>query len=209
MKLIIVRHSISQQNANHIISGSQSNPDLSKEGIELVKKASQYVDEDQIDLVYTTSLKRAQETAKILTDNKKKLHIDDRIAEMDFGSWDGKDDRPIHKKYPEIFDFEGMFTDQYVKYAKNGESFADLTKRCKDFLDDLKKTAGDKTVMLVFHGFAIRGMMAAIFGIDPMAVTSVKNVSFTEVAFDQKNNFKPRLMTFNRDKPAYFAVKIN
>lgn len=206
MKLIIVRHSISEANVNYTISGANDDPDLSARGIELAKKVAQYVDPGQIDEVYTPDLNRTIETAKILVKDKNKIHIDNRLQEMNFGSWDGQDDRPLHKNYPDAFDFEGMIGENYIKYAKNGESFNSLTDRCDQFLNDLKKSSSDKTILIVSHGFAIRGLIAASLGIEPQKVTAVKNVSFTEIAFNEKDNFRPRLMSFNREKPAYYAI---
>jgi broad specificity phosphatase PhoE len=51
MKLILVRHGISEHNAGGIVSGSKSDPQLSKAGIANTKKASRFIDETKIDQV--------------------------------------------------------------------------------------------------------------------------------------------------------------
>lgn len=209
MKLIIVRHSTSKQNLRRLISGGNSNPDLSKQGIALAKQAASYLDESKIDQVYASPLKRAYQTAQILTDYHKKIITDNRLKEMDFGSWDGQDPAPLLKEYPDAFDFENFLSEHYTAYAKGAESYADVTRRCCGFLNDLKENAAGQTIMIVCHGFTIRGLISSLFGSDIMTIGAVRNVSFTEVKLDESSNFKPRLMTFNRERPAYFALKNN
>lgn len=207
MKLILVRHGISEDNVGDLISGGESNPNLSAEGINNVKKISQFVDENKIDLVYASPLTRAYETAKLLTKGNKKIIEDKRLVEMDFGQWEGKAAKPLMKLYPDAFDYTGMFSPDFVKYAPGAESYYDLILRCASFFNDLKVVGKAKTVMVVCHGFIIRGFMADLFHLDITEVGSVNNVSFTEIDFNEKAFWQPRLMSFNREKPVYYAVK--
>ncbi len=207
MHLILVRHGISEQNFKDLISGGKSNPDLSKQGVINTEKIANYIDEDQIDLVYSSPLIRAKKTAQILTHQNKEIHEDERLIEMDFGSWEGVKVTPLYQECPDAFDFMGMIGENYIKYAQDGESYDKLVDRSKEFINYLKKVAAGKTVLVVCHGFTVRGLVAAIFGLDPMEITAEKNVGFTEINFDEKQNFIPRLMSFNRDLPAYYGLK--
>lgn len=206
MKLIIVRHSTSEHNVGNRISGGASDPDLSSSGIELAKKASHYLDLSKIDLVYSSPLKRALHTTEILTKNQKQIYTSRSLLEMQFGSWEGKDATPLRQKYPDAFDLEGMMDENYINYAKGAESYTKLVKRCTDFIDELKQTAQNKTVLIVCHGFTIRGLLGSLFKIDPIEFGVVNNVSFTEVLLDEENDFKPRLKSFGSEKPQHFAV---
>lgn len=207
MKLILVRHGVSEHNVGDLISGGASNPDLSEAGIAGVKKVSESFDESQIDLVYASPLVRAKRTAELLTKGKKVINLDSRLIEMQFGSWEGADVGPLYKNCADAFDFMGMIGKDYTKYAQNAESYDDLVSRSKSFMIDLKKVASNKTVLVVCHGFTIRGLMAAIFNLDTSELTAQGNVTFTEINFDEENNFNPRLMSFNRPLPAYYGVK--
>lgn len=207
MKLILVRHGISQHNVGSLISGGKSDPDLSPEGIAGVKEISQYVDNDKIDAVYASPLKRAYQTAELLTNNSKKIIVDQRLIEMDFGSWEGRDAKPLYEKYPDAFDYMGMFSPNFVKYVQNAESYDDLIERCRSFMNDLKRNESDKTVMVVCHGFTIRGILAGLFHLNISDIGAAKNVSFTEINFDEEHFWRPRLMTYNRETPAYYASK--
>ncbi len=207
MKLILVRHGISQHNTGNLISGGASDPDLSESGSNGVKEISKSFDENQVDLVYASPLIRAKRTAKILTKGKKVINLDPRLVEMQFGSWEGADVDPLYATCADAFDFMGMIGKDYTKYAQNAESYDDLVRRSKSFMIDLKQEASNKTVLVVCHGFTIRGLLAAIFDLDTSEITAQGNVTFTEINFDEKNNFNPRLMSFNRRLPAYYGVK--
>ena len=206
MKLILVRHGESEHNKGDLISGGASNPDLSAEGIAGVKKVSRNFDESQVDLVYASPLIRAKRTAEILTKGRKTINLDPRLIEMQFGSWEGSDVTPLYENCSDAFDFMGMIGKDYTKYAQNAESYDDLVSRCQSFMVDLKQVASQKTVLVVCHGFTIRGLMAAILGLDTSEITAQDNVTFTEINFDEANDFNPRLMSFNRALPAYYGA---
>lgn len=200
MKLILVRHGVSEQNIGDMVSGGNSNPKLTAKGIENIKKVAQQIDEDKIDLVYASPLTRAYETAHLLAPSKS-IQTDDRLKEMDFGAWDGKHANELRKDYPDAFDFMGMFNNNYAKYAANSESYDDIAKRAEEFLEEIKSLGSNKTVLVVCHGVTIRGFLSAIFGLDTSEFTNVANVGFSEVIFDEENDWNPRLMSFNKTVP--------
>lgn len=207
MKLILVRHGISESNASGLISGGKSDPKLSPEGIEGVKEAAKAIDTNQIDAVYASPLTRAQQTAKILTNQKRKIIVDQRLVEMDFGSWEGKAKQPLIDKYLDAFDYSGEFSSNFVKYDSDAESYDDLIARCRSFMNDLKDKEAGKTVMIVCHGFIIRGILSGLFHLNIADIGTPRNVSFTEISFDEKDFWRPRLMSYSRKTPAYFAIK--
>lgn len=200
MKLVLVRHGVSEQNIGDMVSGGNSNPKLTAKGIENAQKISQHIDENKVDLVYSSPLTRAYETARLLTPNKS-IQVDNRLKEMDFGAWDGSHANELRKDYPDAFDFMGMFNNNYAKYAANSESYDDIIRRTREFLKGLKQVGRHKTVLVVCHGVTIRGFLSAIFGLDTSEFTNVANVGFSEVIFDEKNNWNPRLISFNKTIP--------
>lgn len=200
MKLVLVRHGVSEQNIGDMVSGGNSNPKLTGKGIKNIQKISQHIDENKVDLVYSSPLTRAYETARLLTPNKS-IQVDNRLKEMDFGAWDGSHANELRKDYPDAFDFMGMFNNNYAKYAANSESYDDITRRTREFLKGLKQVGRHKTVLVVCHGVTIRGFLSAIFGLDTSEFTNVANVGFSEVIFDEKNNWNPRLISFNKTIP--------
>ena len=207
MDLLLVRHGVSEHNTSDVISGGTSNPNLSQAGVKQVEEVSKIIDNNKIDQVYASPLIRAKRTAQILTDFQKDIITDDRLKEMDFGSWEGQHAEELKVKYPDAFDDLGTINSKYTKYAKNGETFEQVADRVEEFLAEIQPYSNDKTIMVVCHGFVIRSLIARWFKLKIEDVMTVRNVSFTELHFEKDGIELPRLMTFNRTEPLYYGTK--
>ena len=207
MDLLLVRHGISEHNTSDVISGGTSNPNLSQAGTKQVEEVSKIIDNNKIDQVYASPLIRAKRTAQILTDFQKDIITDDRLKEMDFGSWEGQHAEELKVKCPDAFDDLGTINSKYTKYAKNGETFEQVADRVEEFLAEIQPYSNDKTIMVVCHGFVIRSLIARWFKLKIEDVMTVRNVSFTELHFEKDDIERPRLMTFNRTEPLYYGTK--
>lgn len=160
MEIVFIRHGQTDVNKDNRLQGSQVDAELNERGREYAKKAATNFNEDEFDVVYSSPMKRAVETAKIFTKGKKELQLDSRLLEFDFGDWDGKKMDDIAKDYPNVVDPWGKVNRDYVKYAQDGESYEEFDKRCGEFLDEMYQKYPDKNVLVVAHGRLIR-MMAA------------------------------------------------
>jgi len=207
MDLLLVRHGISEHNTSDVISGGTSNPNLSQAGVKQVEEVSKIIDSNKIDQVYASPLIRAKRTAQILTDFQKDIITDDRLKEMDFGSWEGQHAEGLKVKYPDAVDDLGTINSKYTKYAKDGETFEQVADRVEDFLAEIQPNSNDKTIMVVCHGFVIRSLIARWFKLKIEDVMTVRNVSFTELHFEKDDIERPGLMTFNRTEPLYYGTK--
>ncbi|KRN93377.1 histidine phosphatase family protein [Pediococcus stilesii] len=198
MDLVIVRHSISTDNHAGRVSGAGSNVELSPAGIDYAKKVREAYDWDRFDQVFASPLRRAQQTAQILTNDSPNIKLDQRLSELHFGDWEGADEKQLFAKHPDVFDYAGMFNEKYSNFAPNSESYADLVLRSKSFLSDIIGPYANRSVLLVCHGMTIRALFAAIFNSKVSEFTTVNNVTLNEVYFDPKNNFDPRLYSYNQ-----------
>lgn len=207
MDLLLVRHGVSEHNTSDVISGGTSNPNLSQAGVKQVEEVSKIIDNNKIDQVYASPLIRAKRTAQILTDFQKDIITDDRLKEMDFGSWEDQHAEELKVKCPDAFDDLGTINSKYTKYAKNGETFEQVADRVEEFLAEIQPYSNDKTIMVVCHGFVIRSLIARWFKLKIEDVMTVRNVSFTELHFEKDDIERPRLMTFNRTEPLYYGTK--
>jgi isoleucyl-tRNA synthetase len=118
---------------------------LTKKGKEEVKKATSKLKKEQIDLIFSSDLKRAKQTAEILAKElKAKVIFDKRLREYNVGIFNGKDPslswQYIEKKKDPLF----------VKIPK-GESLADIRKRMYSFLKDTEKKFKGKKILIVSH----------------------------------------------------------
>lgn len=160
MEIVFIRHGQTDVNKDNRLQGALIDAELNDAGRDYARKAAENFDENKFDVVYSSPMKRAVETAKIFTKGKKDINLDKRLLEFDFGEWDGMRMEEIGEKYPDIIDPWGKITHDYIKYSKTGESYEAFEKRCSEFLDEMYKKYPDKNVLVVAHGRLIR-MMAA------------------------------------------------
>ena len=91
-KLYFIRHGLSEGNVQEIWSGSTDTP-LHTEGRAQAKAAGQKAKKLKIDLVVSSPMSRAKETAEIICDQigypKQKILFSDLLVERSFGDLDG------------------------------------------------------------------------------------------------------------------------
>lgn len=155
MNIYITRHSKTIWNQEKRLQGRKDSP-LTQEGIENGYALKEYISNITFDCVYSSPIKRAYDTAKLISNQQ--IIIDDRLIEMDFGILEGKKIDEILKdnysvynnmwNHPELFD-----------RIENGESYDEVQKRVKSFLDDLIQLDYEN-VLIVTHGMLFINMCA-------------------------------------------------
>lgn len=160
MQIVFIRHGQTDVNKEKRLQGAKIDQDLNAVGRAYAEKAAAHFDPSEFAAVYTSPLKRAIETAQIFTKGQKKLHLDKRLLEFDFGEWDGMKMAEIRQQYPDVVDPWGKVNRHYVKYAPHGETYQHFDQRCGSFLDEMYQKYPKQKVLVVAHGRLIR-MMAA------------------------------------------------
>lgn len=156
MKLYVVRHGQTTQNQLGLVQGSTES-DLSEKGIMDAKELSKLVSTLKIDVVISSPLRRAMDTAKIITNNKYDIIVDDRLIERNYGLGEGKPvDEELTIKY---WDFK-LNTD-----INEVEKVQDLMFRIVEFIEDIRNKYEDKNVLVVAHSAILRAIHYAINGI--------------------------------------------
>ncbi len=138
VKIIYFVHGTTTDNIEHKSTGWLPG-ELSKKGIEQSIKLKEQINLNEIDLVISSDLKRAIDSAEnIFKDSKEILH-DKRIRECNYGDLNGKDSSLV--KYEEHID---------IKFP-NGESLKEVEERVRNFCNYLLEEYDGKTVALVAH----------------------------------------------------------
>jgi len=107
----------------------------------------------QLGRIYSSPLKRCTQLASVLF-QEKKLTLDDRLRELDFGDWE-------MQAWNSIFNSsegKAWFHDYAHASCPNGESFAELVARVKSFLDELKANENEQ-IAIITHAGVIRALM--------------------------------------------------
>ena len=147
MNLYVVRHGETIWNKERKVQGITDVP-LTDKGMSEAKKLQALVNTLSIDVVISSPLKRAKETAKILVDSKLPINTDDRIKERDWGLNEGALIDNVDK-----WDCWDVILNTKVQ---NIESIQDFMYRVSDFIEDIKIRYKDKNVLIVTHSAVSR-----------------------------------------------------
>ncbi len=147
MKLYVVRHGETIWNAENRVQGVSDIPLTDKGRLDATLQKD-FVKSLDIDVVISSPLDRAIETAKLLTDNKLPINTDDRIKERDWGLNEGANIDEVDR-----WDCWDVILNTRVQ---NIESIQDFMYRVSSFLEDIKVRYKDKKVLLVTHSAVIR-----------------------------------------------------
>ena len=144
MEILLTRHGQTEWNVLGKVQG-RADIELNEKGILQAKETGKTLNEEKIDLIICSPLKRAKQTAEIINkDRNIPIIYDEDVIERDFGEFEG-----INKKE---FDFEGYWSyKQNNKYEK-AENIKDFFDRVYKFLNKIKKEYEDKRVLIVAHG---------------------------------------------------------
>ena len=144
MEILITRHGQTDWNVQEKLQG-KADIELNQTGIEQAKIAKNKLENEKIDLIICSPLKRAKQTAEIINEGRNiPLIIDDRIAERDFGEFEGKNKSK--------FSFEDFWSYKKAENYEKAEKIQDFFERIYNFLDDIKEKYKDKRILIVAHG---------------------------------------------------------
>lgn len=134
-------HGTTTDNEQEVSSGWKD-VGLSELGIQQSKELTAKTEDKQFDVVFTSDLKRAVDSAQLAWEGTYKIISDERLRECNYGDLNGhpsKEVEPLQEK------------EMHFKPFPNGESYEDVKKRIADFLDFLKMNYDGKHVALVGH----------------------------------------------------------
>ncbi len=154
MKIYILRHGQTISNKKKLLQG-RSNAPLNEEGASQAEQVGEYFQKKGIvfDLVYSSPLVRAEETARIIVGRDKEIIKDDRLLEMDYGPYEGTS---LQAPAPEIVYF---FRDFVHHPAPEGmESLSSVVERMGHFLESIKDKKVEN-VLLATHAIAMKGAL--------------------------------------------------
>jgi len=155
MILYIARHGETTMNVEGLVQGI-TDSNLTEKGIAGALELKKLVDALNIDVVISSPLKRARDTAKILCPTKA-INIDDRIIERDWGLREKANINIVDSK--RCWDF-------YLNTEEDSiEKVQDLLARVSEFIEDIKIKYKDLNILIVTHSAVMRAMHYIINGI--------------------------------------------
>jgi alpha-ribazole phosphatase/probable phosphoglycerate mutase len=132
---------------------------LSETGRAQVARAADYLASEPIFAVYTSSLSRAVESARIIAEpSAAPIRIVPDLREMNFGDLEGLTYDQIATRNPDIYR-RWMDAPTEVRFP-NGESFREMRVRVLQAFAAIQAESEGRTVALVTHGGVIRILIA-------------------------------------------------
>ena len=188
MEIYFVRHGQTIWNVEKRFQGLSDSP-LTELGITQAKLLGEKLKDIKFDKFYSTSLKRANDTANYIKGNRKQeVEIFDDFVEISMGDMEGIQQEDFKKLYPE--QVKNFFFNQleYNPSSFKGESFIEVRERVAKGLEKfIKLNQNYERVLVVSHGATLKTLLHYISGKDISTLSDEaipKNTSYTIVKYE-------------------------
>ena len=152
-KLILIRHGQSMGNLNEILLG-HTDLGLSPLGVSEAQLAADYFRDEKIDFIYSSSLKRACETALPFSKmHGIEIHPQDELREIYLGEWEGAELKKIRETEEYSVQWKLHFGEACTP---GGESVRHAGERFYDAVLKIAKEHLGSTVLITAHAAVIR-----------------------------------------------------
>lgn len=166
--LYTLRHGLTELNRSKRTGGRLDVP-LIEEGRRQADEARAQFDGTSLDVVISSSLRRAIETALIVTGwDREKIVIDDLAVERSFGEMEGLTQDEVRERFPRVI----YLAIEHVRYSLNppgGESFEVLRGRARAFLEKTLRAHRGRRVLISSHQNFMQQLHGELRGVDPYA----------------------------------------
>jgi len=191
-KIIIIRHGQTDHNVKKLIQG-HLDTELNENGKQQARQIAEELSREQIDVIFSSDLKRAYDTAKEVA--KKyglKIIKTSHLRERKFGKLQGTSFLEISRYFPKQDHITAFTLSEDDSFDQNNtygiETDEEMSRRIYQ-LDIMLKDCNGKTVVLVTHGGLVRMLLRHYLGY------SAEHVSHMHVP-----NAKPIIMIKKEDK---------
>jgi len=165
--VVLIRHGRTHLTESKRISGrGGEDPKLSELGRIDARMAAQAVAEigksgpwsflSPVSAIVSSPIQRTQDTANIIANEVGlPVSLNENIAEISFGDWDGSTNDEVKQKWPDEF---AAWQGSWEIAPPNGESLAEFDSRVIKGLEEIVSANAGKTVAIISHVMPIRGI---------------------------------------------------
>ncbi|HBX27391.1 MAG TPA: 2,3-bisphosphoglycerate-dependent phosphoglycerate mutase [Gammaproteobacteria bacterium] len=177
--LVLVRHGQSEWNEKNLFTGWKD-PELTQKGAQEARSAGRELlgQEYVFDVMYTSALKRAQETGRIILEEMGLTDIvtvrDQRLNERDYGDLSGLNKDDARERWGE--DQVHVWRRSYDTPPPGGESLKDTANRVLPYFEEviLPSLVAGKNVLVAAHGNSLRALIMKIESISPLEIVKLE-----------------------------------
>ena len=157
-QLLVIRHGQTEWSVAGRPTGRTDVP-LTDAGRDEARHAGLTLDGWHLTRAFTSPLRRARETARIV-DCPVPVTVDDDLMEWDYGDWEGVTTDAARERVPEWSVWTHPMT--------GGESLTELGRRADRFLDRVLTEVPHGNVAVFSHGHLLAVLVARWCGLDPV-----------------------------------------
>ena len=185
-QIFLVRHGQSEGNLFRRVQG-QTDVELTADGKAQLPYLTKRFAETPLAAVYTSPLRRAEETAAAIVGGRDiPVFADKRLIEMCFGAWEMRPWGEVNLESPELK--RAFLHDPDRWHVPGSETHTAVQKRMLAAMTDIARANDGKTVAVACHGMAIRAFLARILGVPSERIFEdvplVNNTSVTLLRFE-------------------------
>lgn len=185
--LYLIRHGETGGNSEGRFQGIIDNP-LNFSGINQAQMLGMAFSLSKIDLLYTSPLLRAKQTAEMIASmhGMEKLTpiIEPGLIELNGGLLEGRRFSELAEEYPDVI--QAMNQHPATLECPQGESMSDVSKRVVGTINRLVRENKGKVILAVSHGIIISSYIHAVSGkpFEEMPNCMVANASVSKFLFN-------------------------
>lgn len=179
--IYLTRHGETEWNVKKLIQGQKDIP-LNEKGRNQAKKLSEKLKRVKFDAIYSSDLKRATETAKIIVGKRKLRIIESKaLRERYFGKYQGVS---FEKNKKTLEFINALKTSE--KNEKEIESEQKMVKRFVNYIREVSVRNLDKTILIVTHAGPIRLFLMDLNfkTYENLSEGDINNLSFVQIISD-------------------------
>lgn len=165
MRLILVRHGETAWNRERRIQGCRSDTELSVRGKDQAEKIALSLKGQKITAIYSSSLKRAMDTARVVARAcGLEVRVIPELEEIDAGELEGLSEKKLEGRYREFWE-EWKMGNPFL-HLPGGESLDELQRRAWRAIERITEKHSDGLVVVISHFFAILTIICQALGLD-------------------------------------------
>lgn len=185
IELFITRHGETMWNLEKRFQG-WGNSELTENGIAMAKNLAKVIDDNHIDTVFTSPLKRAYETTLIAVGGRDlPVIVLEDLKEMNLGEWEGRRLVDLEKAEAERVAFYWNEPEKY--HSREGEEFTEFIQRVRRAAEAMISQPSVKKALVVTHGMTVKALLHVLTGIefkDILKEPIMKQTSITRIRLE-------------------------
>ncbi len=206
MRLLLVRHGITQNNVDRTYTGQTDAP-LTELGERQAEAVGKYLATEQLDIIISSDLQRARRTAQAIARYHDLPVLEDpNLREISMGKWEGFTPEQLQER--NLDEWVHVRSDPINVPPPGGESFAQLYERASKVLRYYQEKYAGKIVLWCTHGAFIEVVLCYALKLDlkyrycfRQENTSISELSFEgELPWIRRLNDTAHLRALNGNK---------